>query len=560
MPDRLLTYSGLLVAVAALVAGVPLFLRMPPWCDLTLYDLAAQNLLRGGVHYRDVFDTNLPGFAWLLAGLQAVLGRGVEAVRAVDLCVVAAITALLDRFAAWGGGSRGARAWMAAGVALFYPFTSEFNHAQRDIWMFLPALAAVAWRCRTPDFPLRAAFGQGLLWGVAIWIKPHVLPVVVAVWASTLPALLARGWRVTLRDAGGLLLGGGLLGAAGVAQLVASGTWPHFVEVFTFWNVSYVSAMGREFEDRFATHLLYFPPWGYLQFLTVPLACGNVALGMSASRRGTLTPTRYARLLLSALYLSWTAQALFIQRGFHYAHIDEILMLLALGAAHRLYLGAAAAAVITATSLLILAGRVPMQNPNPALIKRSDGHVLFVRHQLFDAERMALWRECFRTGLSDAEYYRRQYDLAEVREFYPGNDWVQLNEMADELRRRGVRDGEVLAWEDAPHAVYRMAGISPGFRFLHVHAMMCLGPAQAERILDEKDALTGIRYVVGDLKRLGFANPAQIGDRAAAGPDLLPPSVSEGVRETYPFTLPAVFRTRHNTGRYLLFEVVPEVP
>ena len=173
---------------------------------------------------------------------------------------------------------------------------------------------------------------------------------------------------------------------------------------------------------------------------------------------------------------------------------------------------------------------------------------------------MAMWRGCFRVGLSDAAYYQRQYDLAEVREFYPGNDWVQLHELAGELKRRGVRDGEVLAWEDAPHAVYRLAGISPGFRFLHVHAMMCLGPAQAERILDEKDALTGIRYVVGDLKRLGFANPAQIGDRAAAGPDLLPPSVSDGVRETYPFTLPAIFRTRHNTGRYLLFEVVPDRP
>ena len=75
MRDRLVTLSGLVVAAGALAAGVPLFLRMPPWCDLTLYDVAAQNLLRGGVHYRDVFDTNLPGFVWVLAALQSVLGR-----------------------------------------------------------------------------------------------------------------------------------------------------------------------------------------------------------------------------------------------------------------------------------------------------------------------------------------------------------------------------------------------------------------------------------------------------------------------------------------------------
>ena len=58
----------------ALIIGVPLFLRMPPWCDLTLYDVAAQNLLRGGVHYRDVFDTNLPGFVWILTAIRATFG------------------------------------------------------------------------------------------------------------------------------------------------------------------------------------------------------------------------------------------------------------------------------------------------------------------------------------------------------------------------------------------------------------------------------------------------------------------------------------------------------
>ena len=555
MRDRLVTYSGLLVAAGALVAGVPLFLRMPPWCDLTLYDLAAQNLLRGGVHYRDIFDTNLPGFVWALTAIQALFGRSVEAVRAVDLAVVAAIAALLDRFSAWGGGSRGSRAWLLAGLALFYPFTSEFNHAQRDIWMLLPSLGAVALRFKSPDYGFRAAVGQGLLWGVAIWVKPHVLPVTVAVWACTLPTLLRQGWRVTLRDAGGLLLGGGSLGGLGVAYLVASGTWPHFVEVFTFWNASYVFVMRQEFETRLATHLLYFPPWGYLQFVTVPLAGVNVAVGLVAGARGTLSPTHSARLLLSALYLSWTAQAVLIQRGFHYAHIDEILLLLALGAMHRLYLGAAVAALLTATSLLILDGRVPMQNPNPAQIQLTDPHVVFIRHPLFDAERMTLWRDCFRTGLTDEAYYRRQNDLATVRDLYPANDWVQLNELAAELRRRGVTDGAVLAWEDGPHAVYRLAGVAPGFRFQHVRAMIGLGRAQEARILAEKDAKSGLRYVVGDLRHFGYEDPTEVGDRAACGPDLLPPSLSAKARARYPYHLPAVYRTRQNTGRYVLFEV-----
>src|SRR5207248_1926801 len=75
------------VLAAALVAGVPPFLRMPPWCDATLYDVAARNLLRGGVHYRDVFDTNTPGFVWAVAAVRAALGWSTEALRAVDLAI-----------------------------------------------------------------------------------------------------------------------------------------------------------------------------------------------------------------------------------------------------------------------------------------------------------------------------------------------------------------------------------------------------------------------------------------------------------------------------------------
>src|SRR4051812_16662984 len=72
---------GGLVAAAALLAGLPLFLRMPLWCDVTLYDMAARAILSGGVHYRDVFDTNLPGYPLLLAGIRWLFGNSMEVVR-----------------------------------------------------------------------------------------------------------------------------------------------------------------------------------------------------------------------------------------------------------------------------------------------------------------------------------------------------------------------------------------------------------------------------------------------------------------------------------------------
>ena len=83
-PNRLPWRSarlGWAVALAALVVGVPLFLRMPLWCDVTLYDMAARALLSGGVLYRDVFDTNLPGYPLLLTGVRWLLGNSIEVVR-----------------------------------------------------------------------------------------------------------------------------------------------------------------------------------------------------------------------------------------------------------------------------------------------------------------------------------------------------------------------------------------------------------------------------------------------------------------------------------------------
>src|SRR5205809_7999245 len=81
-----------LTLAVLLAVCLPLFLCMPPETDITFYDLSARNILRGGVHYRDAFDTNLPGMVWLHAVVRATLGWSSESLRAVDFAVVAAIT------------------------------------------------------------------------------------------------------------------------------------------------------------------------------------------------------------------------------------------------------------------------------------------------------------------------------------------------------------------------------------------------------------------------------------------------------------------------------------
>jgi hypothetical protein len=139
---------GYTVAVVVLAAGVPLFLCMPPWNDVTLHDMVVRTILRGGVVYRDVFDTNLPGIDWCMALVRAVFGWSYEALRAVDLFVIGASVAVLCGWVRRCGGTGYAVAWFVAAAALFYPFLSEFSHVQRDPWMLLPAIVAARLRLK----------------------------------------------------------------------------------------------------------------------------------------------------------------------------------------------------------------------------------------------------------------------------------------------------------------------------------------------------------------------------------------------------------------------------
>ena len=83
---------------ALLTVGVPIFLAMGLWVDATLYDVGARTLMDGGVYYRDLFDTNLPGMVWLHVVVRALFGWSPQAIRAVDLVVVAGIVWILSRW------------------------------------------------------------------------------------------------------------------------------------------------------------------------------------------------------------------------------------------------------------------------------------------------------------------------------------------------------------------------------------------------------------------------------------------------------------------------------
>ena len=196
-----------------LIAGVPLFLCMPPWNDVTLHDMAVRSMLRGGVTTRRVRHE--------LAGNR--LGDGRRGSRSVGA---------MKPFARRSGRDRGrslvvarlgsARAQIYRSVARgvgrdVLPLHFRVHHVQRDPWLLLPALVAVRlrlWRGSRQFDP--SATGpsigfsclEGLSWGARCGSN-HVIVPAFAIWLVSVYLLAHREpRRLLLIDLGGLLLGG----------------------------------------------------------------------------------------------------------------------------------------------------------------------------------------------------------------------------------------------------------------------------------------------------------------------------------------------------------------
>lgn len=590
MPWRSVRLPQLLTFVA-LVAGGPLFLRSPPWCDVTLYQLAARNLLHGGVHYRDLFDTNLPGYVWIVTGVYWLFGPSALALRVLDLAIVAGIVALGDRFAKWGGATAAARWWAVAAAALFYPFTVESAHAQRDIWMLLPALAAVALRVRrargaVPARPFRASCIEGALWGAAVWIKPHVAPVALAVWVLTAARVsgTADRFRKAVRaDALGNVCGGALVGAAGVLWLVRSGAWGPFLDVMLVWNPLYMKLAGTELGGRFAFQLYWFPPWSLGQLLAVPLAVASVWDAAPFARRceGAVGPVgrrvserlwdrtagpgaRCARGALGALYLAWAAQALFVQREFHYVHVPETLLMFALFAAHGWGLVAAGALHLLACGALWLAADAcPPLSAALERVPEAPRERWLPRHPLADPQHLRAWPDCWRLAAPDADRFALWDRLRRHGAHEAVIGWEELNEVAQFLRAKNVGDGEVIGWFDSPHAVYLLLDAEPGFRFMHVYTALAISersdrPDVREAVFAELGAARRARFVISDLEWLATTSDGSATRAELLGPPVAPADLLPAARpypHLFPFNQPTAFRSRGGAGRYVVHEL-----
>jgi hypothetical protein len=562
--------AGWTVAGVVLLAGVPLFLCMPPWNDVTLHDMAARSILRGGVHYRDVFDTNLPGIDWAMAGVRAAFGWSYEVLRAVDLVVFAGIVAVLCRWLRRCGGTGYAVAWFVVAAALWYPFTSEFNHVQRDPWMLLPAVAA-AWlrlkqvgRAGTGRPLFGPAVLEGLVWGAAVWVKPHVVIPALAVWAVSAVLMLRYELRRRVgADFAGLLLGGLLAGAPGVAWLVATGAWPEFLDIFLNWNPDYLSdveSVGSRFDRSFAC----FRPWSVLHLAALPLAALALWEARVWSRRSgepaqvnapgwlylpaTSDSVAAARALLAAMYLAWFAQTVLVQKAFDYVQVPLLLLGMAVVAFHRWCFAVPYLLWFVAVGVLVNAAEA-----NPAVasavraVDPASRYGKFEKHSLADWEIVKLWPRCWQEGGSP----ELRDKLGQYTDIHCGTKWGELNDVAQFLRsvEPPLGPGELNCWHDGTHPLYLKLDLDPATRYMHYGTAFGIKSKRA-RIAGEV-AASRQRYVVSDLVRTTWEKKAVYDPASWQAGDPLPRWLPVNERAKFPWNQPVVFRS----GRYVVHKV-----
>ena len=510
--------------LAVLVINAPAFLCMGLDPDAMQWDLGTRTVLRGEIPYQDWKENNLPGMLWLHVLIRSLLGWRSEVLRAADGLIVLTLIWQLTRWLP-SSASRNTRLGIAGVLLVFYLSTSEWCHCQRDVWMLLPALLALSLRLRQvrrlsgPETRarriMRKAFVEGILWGIAFWIKPVVVVPAFLCWllSARLVWLGDGSARKIFLDAGGVISGGLACGAAGVSWLVAVGAWPSFAEILFVWNREYIATdvSGGHRWLLLAGFAIRFFPWLLIHFLAVPMAVGQIANTMIRSRQ---TREDDVQTLLAGFYLGWLLQAVCLQHLYDYVQIPPI------------FLGLTVVACRYATS-----GRPFTRRLVPAMF------LVFVlaRFPALCANRLNVWARCCREGSTAA--------LRDRLTLLPKVSWSDLERVKSFLRDQRVGDGELSCTHMSAIHLYRELDVNPATPFAFLQSPLISFRSRQGALFAEV-AASRQRFLVCDAEGFGMEKL-----RAALhwdeDPEYTPPP------SLYPWSNRLVFRS----GRYLVFRL-----
>ncbi|MBI1346602.1 hypothetical protein GC163_09970 [bacterium] len=515
-----------------LLVAVPLFLRMPLTNDAELFDLQAGSLDQGSVLYRDFLEPNLPGVIWFHRIARTLFGSSTEALRCFDLIVWAGTLTAVAWILRLAGASRQIIGWTVFGLSACYLSQSEWCHCQRDVWMLFPACTALALRARLTIVSnenarkhwLLLAFIEGLGWGLAVWLKPHVvIPGTAAILVSGLYATRKIQW---FQEILAILAGGLLAGCLGIGWMWQTGCWPYFLETVRDWNPDYFAAGRSHWSwSRLIAILWRLSPWSLLPFIAV-----FAGLQWSVRRREDFGRSANNSAAVSALVavfsLGWICQVLLLQHQFDYVYLPIVLLALltfAVLACHsnssssRWHIG-----------WLAFAGMVIATSP------------------LTSRDRLVAWPACMTGPNSPA----LQDQLSQLH--HPRQD--HLAEIAEFLTTQHVEVRDVCCYNSDCVSLYRRLSLLPPVKYTYFFETLQFFPDRRGQVLAEIERQPH-RFVVTDLMSCGLT---QVEAEAIGpeGPLAPPPAYRDAPRDLYPWNCPVVFRA----GSYLVHRVPETVP
>ena len=493
------------IILAAII--LPLFVCAPVTSDTSLFDVQAMTVLKGGVLYRDMVEPNLPGIVWIHIAIRTLTGWSSEAIRIIDVCIFGAILVLLSSLI--GETTKptqriGAVAMFILACSLFYLTRNEWCHCQRDIWMLLPVSCAMWLRTtRSDDAQPRpySSLVEGIFWGIAFWIKPHVAIPAVSVIAIDL--IRMQNWIQRSRDVTAVIAGGLIAAAPGIVWLISTGAWQHFWEMMLDWNPEYLEAgRTRRSWERVGQLLQRFHPWWAVHLVAVPVAMSSIVASIR-NRSKTQSNEPAVRGIFSACYVSWLVQTCLLQHAMDYIHVPELILALAVIAMYPWQLDLQLRRVTVAAIL---------------------GLALLATPQFYNG-RLAVWQRCFSEGSTP----ELRSILAQGN--YP--DWNHLHNVEQFLIAQEVNDGEVACLNVHSIHLHQELAVLPATRYLSINCLLTMFPQRYDQIMDT--VYSGRhRFIVVEINETNQKN------------QVLP--------ETFPNEYPVVFAS----GSYRVHDAMPK--
>jgi 4-amino-4-deoxy-L-arabinose transferase-like glycosyltransferase len=230
------------------------FLHEPFDRDEGVYAYIGQEILRGGLPYRDVLDIKPPGIYYIYAMGIALFGETTEAIRIFTACCSLLTVVGIFLLARLLGGPRAS----LCAALLFSIYSSaphfEGNGSNSEVFMILP-LVASAYFLLISNGPRRRLFLSisGLSAGVALLIKTVALPQVIVLMGIALYPFPVK-WRLKdiLDNALCFILPMFLIAGGILAYFGAHGA----LEDFLYWNIV--------FPRKYFESGLNGPPWTFV--------------------------------------------------------------------------------------------------------------------------------------------------------------------------------------------------------------------------------------------------------------------------------------------------------